>query len=91
MIAIANFVWVKPDYPEIKTQSGLIVSADVQKPTTGTVVAIGKYCCKKMLTGLKVGDKVGFDPMQIKVQKHPDTSEELFIFPDRNIPYIIEQ
>lgn len=90
MIAIANYVWVKPIYPKTETASGIITTTEVIKPTTGIVVAIGVYCDKLMLGDLEVGSEVGFDPLQIKVEKHPDTGEELFLFPDRNIPYMIE-
>tara|TARA_R100000656_G_scaffold122664_1_gene98448 strand:+ start:616 stop:888 length:273 start_codon:yes stop_codon:yes gene_type:complete len=90
MIAIANYVWVKPDEVEQKTDSGIITSIDKITPNTGTVIAIGKACDRDIIGDLKEGDRVFFNKDTITRDKHPDTGEDVFRFPDRNILAIIE-
>lgn len=85
MRAVANFVWVKPTKEPERTGSGIILSVGPRTPDTGTVIAIGAKCDRDLIGDLKEGDIVIFDRDTITRDKHPETGEEVYRFPDRNI------
>ena len=89
MKVLGNWVWVKPIHKATETSSGLTITVDKIKPTTGVVIAIGNKCDEVMLGPVEVGDTVSFDPMHIRAQEHPITGEEVFRFQDRNLDYKI--
>ena len=89
MTILGNWVWVKPIYPSTTTDTGIILTPWVPKPTTGVVTGIGNKCDMIMLKGLKEGDVVSFNPDHIRVEEDIDTGEERFRFKDINLDYIL--
>lgn len=86
--AIGNYVLLKLDEKEEKSEGGIILVEKKQvQPQSGVIVSIGS---RVKTEDLKVGQHVQFDLGEFRKAKDPETGEEFAFVKEDKISMILE-